>query len=103
MEFIDADTGIFMQYEATCNIPHIGNVAAGVPITVDLEYERYVKLPKEWLIAGNDTFALTVTGDSMTGAGIEIGDTGIVNRQQTAHIGDIAVVLIDNEGAAWPF
>ena len=50
-----------------------------------------------------DAFALTVTGDSMIGAGIDKGDTVIVNRQQSASNGDIVVAIIDEEATMKKF
>lgn len=103
VEYSDYESGLFVNYDTKRNVPHIGNVAAGVPITVDLEYNQFVTLPKEWLISETDTFALTVTGDSMIGAGIDKGDTVIVNRQQSASNGDIVVAIIDGEATMKKF
>lgn len=103
MEFIDADSGLFLEYDTICHVPHIGNVAAGVPITIDLAYDQFVTLPKEWLVAEADSFALTVTGDSMIGAGIDKGDTVIVHRQQNAQNGDIVIVIIAGEATMKKF
>lgn len=103
VEFIDAESGLFMEYDTICQIPHIGNVAAGVPITVDLDYDEFVMLPKEWLVAEEHTFALAVTGDSMIGAGIDKGDTVIVHRQESAQNGDIVVVIIAGEATMKKF
>lgn len=97
VEFADLESGLFVNYETKCKIPLIGNVAAGIPITVSIEYDNFLTLPREWLISDIDTFALTVAGDSMIGAGIDKGDTVIVNRQQSASNGDIVIVIIDEE------
>jgi repressor LexA len=42
-------------------------------------------------------FALTVRGESMTGAGILPGDTVIVRRQDTARDGEIVVAQVRDE------
>jgi len=42
-------------------------------------------------------FALRVSGDSMTGAGILDGDVVIVRRQRTANSGEIVVALVGDE------
>ena len=84
-------------------IPHFGNVAAGIPIAVNLEFNSYLTLPREWVISEADTFALTVTGDSMIGAGIDKGDTVIINRQQSASNGDIVVAIIGEEATMKKF
>ena len=103
VEYTDDENGLFIDYDLKSKIPHIGNVAAGIPIAVNLEYDYFLTLPKDWLISETDTFALTVTGDSMIGAGIDKGDTVIVNRQQSASNGDIVVAIIDEEATMKKF
>lgn len=103
VEFIDVESGLFMEYDTICHVPHIGNVAAGVPIMVDVQYDQFIMLPKEWLVVEADAFALTVTGDSMIGAGIDKGDTVIVHRQQSAQNGDIVVAIIAGEATMKKF
>ncbi|MGA4517176.1 transcriptional repressor LexA [Solibacillus silvestris] len=103
VEFIDAESGLFMEYDTISRIPHIGKVAAGVPISIDVTYDEFIVLPKAWLVAEGDTFALTVTGDSMIGAGIDKGDKVIVHRQQSAQNGDIVVVIIAGEATMKKF
>ena len=45
-----------------------------------------------------DMYILTATGNSMIDAGIHEGDMILVRRQETANIGDIVVVWVENEG-----
>ena len=97
VEITDIESGMFVEYETKCQIPLIGNVAAGVPISVHIEYDSYLTLPKEWVLSESNTFALIVTGDSMKGAGIDKGDAVIVNRQQSASNGDIVIAIIEEE------
>lgn len=103
VEITDEESGLFVDYETKCQIPLIGNVAAGVPITVNIEYESSLTLPKDWLISESNSFALIVTGDSMKGAGIDKGDVVIVNRQQSASNGDIVIAIIDEEATMKKF
>ena len=103
VEYADYESGLFVSYDTKCKIPHIGNVAAGIPIAVNIEYDHFLTIPREWVLSENDTFALTVTGDSMIGAGIDKGDTVIVNRQQSASNGDIVVAIIDEEATMKKF
>lgn len=74
-------------------IPVLGNVAAGVPIWADEEYDEYID--------DNGTleadFALRVKGDSMSPL-IEDGDFVYVKRQPEVRDGQIAVVL-DSDSA----
>ena len=75
-------------------LPIIGEVTAGRPI---FAYEQELGvLPYD---PGQDGayFALLVTGDSMTGAGILDGDCVVVRRQAYARSGDIVAAVIEEE------
>ncbi|BBO77771.1 LexA repressor 2 [Desulfosarcina widdelii] len=48
-------------------------------------------------VKSGEFFALRVSGDSMTGAGINDGDLIIVRRQQLAENGDIVVAVLNGE------
>ena len=77
----------------TIDVPLLGNVAAGVPILAEENFECYVA-------AGADVrcdFCLRVRGDSMINARIYDGDIVFVRQQPTVENGEIAVVLIDDE------
>lgn len=103
IEISHDENGLYMDVQSKTNVPVIGNVAAGIPVTVQEDYSSRVTLPDDWLIAGRDTFALIVTGDSMINAGIDKGDLVIVNRQESAANGDIVIALIDDEATMKKF
>ncbi len=75
-------------------IPLVGQVAAGVPILAEENVRGYVSCDTG---EAGTFFALTVRGDSMTGAGILDGDTVVVKSQTTAASGDIVIALIGDE------
>jgi len=77
-------------------IPLLGRVAAGVPIEA-IENIEHISLQSEF--GSENTFALKVQGDSMTGDGIFDGDYVLCKRTQTAQNGKIVVAIIDNENA----
>ncbi|MGW6913350.1 transcriptional repressor LexA [Kitasatospora sp. NPDC054939] len=77
-------------------VPLVGRIAAGGPILAEQHIEDRLTLPRR-LVGGGELFALTVQGDSMTGAAIEDGDTVIVRRQPVAENGDIVAAMIDGE------
>ena len=77
----------------TLDIPLHGRIAAGTPIEA-LQEEGAVSVPATMLGRG-EHYALQVSGDSMTGAGILDGDTIIIRRSDTADNGDIVVALVD--------
>ena len=83
--------------ETLARVPVIGDVAAGIPITAIQHVDNHLYLPEGFIIRQSETFALNVKGDSMINAGIDIGDTVIVHRQQTADAGDVVIALIDDE------
>jgi repressor LexA len=79
-------------------VPLLGKIAAGTPIDAISDPSRFIDLPSH-LIGKGEYFALEIEGDSMVDAGILDGDTVIIERQDTAHSGDIVVALIDEEEA----
>ncbi len=83
------------------NIPLVGRIAAGAPILAQENIEDTLPLPVE--LAGENTFILTVKGDSMREAGILDGDYLVVQQQNTAINGDIVVALLEDEATVKTF
>ena len=78
---------------AGVSVPLLGRIAAGAPILAEENIEDYLVLPTGY--AGEDEhFALRVSGDSMTQAGILDGDVVVVRRQDRAEEGDIVAFLL---------
>ena len=82
--------------EPTVVAPIVGRVAAGVPAEVNEHDGGWVSFPAAWA-AGGSCFALRVSGDSMTDAGILDGDLAIVRRQETARSGEIVAATVEGE------
>ncbi|EIM06097.1 LexA repressor [Planococcus antarcticus DSM 14505] len=97
IEVREAGQEVLVQVHETVTVPLIGNVAAGLPTLATEAYETIHTLPREWVVSPSETFSLTVTGDSMNGAGIDKGDIVIVHQQNTASNGDIVIAVIDGE------
>ncbi|SDI34104.1 SOS regulatory protein LexA [Planococcus glaciei] len=97
IEVSEAGSDVQLQVHEKAAVPLIGNVAAGLPSLAAESYETSFYVPREWLVSPRETFALTVTGDSMTGAGIDKGDLVVVNAQNTASNGDIVIAVIAEE------
>ncbi|KRN28982.1 Transcriptional regulator, xre family protein [Lactobacillus selangorensis] len=72
-------------------IPIIGTVAAGVPITAIENVEDYFPVPDDLNFDPSDLFMLHVQGNSMINIGILNGDEIIVKRQHDAENGQIVV------------
>jgi len=77
-------------------IPILGTVAAGLPVMAVENMDGTIKLPKTFFKSSENYFALRVRGDSMEGAGILDGDTAIIQQQNMAKNGEIAVVMLED-------
>lgn len=80
------------------NVPMIGRVAAGMPILAQENIEGYFPIPAEYM-PNEQTFMLTVRGESMINAGILDGDMIVVRRQALARNGDIVVAMTEDQEA----
>ena len=79
-------------------IPMLGKIAAGTPIEAISNYDHLIDIPKNNLLS-EESFALTVEGDSMIDEGIFDGDTVLISKTTHVNNGDIVVALIDEEEA----
>lgn len=80
------------------NIPLLGKITAGNPIEAIENPDEYFTLPTYLVPKGKEVFALNVSGESMINAGIHDGDIVIIEKQNTAHNGEIVVAMNeDNE------
>ena len=86
----DEDSG-----NETRKIPILGNVAAGLPLFAEENYDGSVSLPMDVVRKGN-LFALRVEGESMIGAGIFDGDLAVFVQQPVAENGEIVVAMVDD-------
>ncbi len=76
------------------SVPVLGNVAAGVPLFAEENFEGEIRVASEQLPAGKH-FALRVKGDSMQDAGILDGDTAVFIQQNIADNGTIVVAMVN--------
>lgn len=79
-------------------VPMMGRIAAGVPISAIQNNTHNVHVPME-MVGPGEHYALEVRGDSMIEAGIFDGDTVVIRNVSTASPGDIVVALVDDEEA----
>ena len=78
-------------------LPLVGRVAAGTPVLATENIADTLSVGPE-IAGGEDSFALTVHGDSMIGAGIQDGDIVVVKpRRDPPGNGTIVVARIENE------
>lgn len=97
IEVLD-ETDVYIPKEETVNVPVIGKVTAGQPITAIENVEEFMPLPQRF-IHSDDVFMLIVQGESMIEAGILNGDYVIVRKQPIAENGDIVVAMTDDNEA----
>lgn len=93
IEILD-DSFNFVRREMV-NVPLVGRVAAGEPILAQQNIENYFPIPIEFM-PNNQTFMLTVKGESMINAGILDGDMVLVSQCNTARNGEMIVALIED-------
>ena len=77
-------------------VPLLGRIAAGPPLQSVEDIEDVLPLPQS-IIGEGEFFMLRVTGDSMTGAGIEDGDLVVIRKQDDATPGSIVAAMLDDE------
>ncbi len=78
-------------------IPVLGTVAAGIPISAVEDILDYEEVPQSWENQG-EFFALKIKGDSMEPR-MESGDVVIVKQQPDANSGDTVIVLVNGDDA----
>ncbi len=87
---------------ASHDVPLVGRIAAGVPITAEQHVDDVMRLP-ERLTGSGTLFMLEVHGDSMIDAAICDGDFVVVREQNSAVNGDIVAALLDDEATVKTF
>lgn len=100
IEIID-DSFQLIRHEMA-SIPIVGTVAAGQPILAQQNVEGFFPLPVE-MVPNNETFVLTVKGDSMINIGIFSGDKVFVEACTNVRNGDIVVALIEDSATVKTF
>src|SRR5574344_2050755 len=84
--------------EDVVEVPLLGKITAGTPIEAIEQPDEFFSLPASLVPKDKEVFTLKVSGCSMINAGILDGDIVIVERQKTAHNGEIVVAMTeDNE------
>ena len=99
IEILDVDEAAQIPRNKVVNVPVVGKVTAGLPITAIENVEEYFPLPESLAPADEQVFMLEIMGESMIEAGILDGDYVIVKQQQTANNGDIVVAMTEDDEA----
>jgi repressor LexA len=77
-------------------IPFYGRIAAGDPMLLPENRERYITLDRAFL-PSEDSFFLRVVGDSMVGRGICDGDYVLINPSGRAKDGDMIAARLGED------
>jgi repressor LexA len=99
IEILEMDESTHIPRSNVINVPVVGKVTAGLPITAIENVEEYFPLPERLAPADEQVFMLEIMGESMIEAGILDGDYVIVRQQQTANNGDIVVAMTEEDEA----
>ncbi|KZZ82742.1 transcriptional repressor LexA [Bacillus sp. SJS] len=99
IEILNEDLGMEIPRNEVINVPIIGKVTAGLPITAVENIEEYFPLPERLASPDDQVFMLEIVGNSMIEAGILDGDLVVVRQQQSANNGDIVVAMTEDDEA----
>ncbi len=91
------------EYEKMINIPVLGNVACGFPLSAEENIETEISVSTKLIRKDKKYFILRAIGDSMNKASIDDGDLVLIRKEQTAEDGDRVVALIDDEATIKEF
>lgn len=83
-------------------VPVLGRVAAGEPLLAVDQIQDYFPFPAE-MMPREETFIVTVKGDSMINMGIYEGDKLVVEKASTARNGEVVIALIDDSATVKRF
>lgn len=86
---------IRLMQPRTFRVPKLGQIAAGLPISVgDPDPDDYLELTRDIVAEQDGLYALQVTGNSMIDALVNDGDTVILKQQNEAHNGEMVAVWL---------
>ena len=89
------DNEYLEKNEDVIQVPLLGKITAGNPITAIEQPDEYFDLPASLMPKSGEVFTLHVSGESMINKGIYDNDYVIVKRQNDAKNGDIVVAMTD--------
>ncbi|WP_456275402.1 transcriptional repressor LexA [Bacillus sp. AK128] len=99
IEILDQDVVQPVYAGSVINVPILGKVTAGQPITAIENVDDYFPIPDRFVTPDENVFMLEIMGDSMIEAGIFDGDLVLVRQQTTANNGDIVVAMTEEDEA----
>ena len=85
------------QGNGMVEVPMLGRIAAGTHLFGVEQPPEYLNIPPDMLGGVGEHFCLEVDGESMIEAGIQDGDTVIIEKTENVRNGAIVVALVDGE------
>ena len=76
------------------DLPLYGKIAAGTPVEALRDPSQTIGVPA-FMLGRGEHYTLEIDGESMIGAGINDGDTVVIERCDVAESGAIVVALVD--------
>jgi repressor LexA len=76
------------------DLPLYGKIAAGTPVEALRDPSQTIGVPA-FMLGRGEHYTLEIDGESMIGAGINDGDTVVIERCDVAESGTIVVALVD--------
>ena len=86
---------LFKQASGLTTLPILGRIKAGIPVLAEENWEGEVEIPSDI----KADFALRISGDSMSWAGIADGDIAVLRKTDSPPNGAIVAAVI--EEATW--
>src|SRR3989304_6352264 len=72
--------------EEVVSLPLVGRVSAGLPVLAEQQIEEMIPIPRRFVGWNDESFLLTVRGDTMIGAGIFAGDLVVALKGDEATV-----------------
>src|SRR4051812_34156978 len=93
IEILDVDEAAQIPRNKVVNVPVVGKVTAGLPITAIENVEEYFPLPESLAPSDEQVFMLEIMGESMIEAGVFLWGYVIFKKKKTAQkLGNFFVV-----------
>lgn len=90
--------GVLVQAPRKSYVPLVANIApAGFPSPADDYHDQPLDFNELLIENPAATFAIRISGESMTGAGLFPGDIAVVNRARKVINSNIVLALVDGE------
>lgn len=99
IEILEIDEASHIPKNKAINVPIVGKVTAGLPITAIENVEEFFPIPERLALGDDQVYMLEIMGESMIEAGILDGDYVIVKQQHSANNGDIVVAMTEEDEA----